>query len=372
MKVSMLTTIGDRCGVATYASTLASSISDRVDLNLVPIEAGSHDPDEYRRLADALNEADVIHIQHEYAFFGGIMPGRSQFHHLLPMLRRPVVLTAHTTYTVEHMLRQGRKQGPHHRAAKWLVSHWRPYTRLIEVEPYSHGHVIVHTRQAADALAGRGIAPGLVHVIPAGIPAAYPTPADPAAFGARIDALPGPALTVFGFVNQFKGYETALDALLRLPDSVWLLIAGGTRTPEDEPYLKGLLEHADRLGVGNRIRITGFLTEPDIAAAMSLTAIALVPHFQATGSYSVAFALAYSRPVIASDLPCFREIAEDGGGVLLTPPGDPVKLAAVIRRLMEAPGERQGLVTKTDRYIAERSWETAAARTVDVYGQALR
>ena len=38
----------------------------------------------------------------------------------------------------------------------------------------------------------------------------------------------------------------------------------------------------------------------------------LVPHTAANGSYSVMFGLAYGKPLLASDLPCFREIHEHG------------------------------------------------------------
>ena len=43
---------------------------------------------------------------------------------------------------------------------------------------------------------------------------------------------------------------------------------------------------------------------------MSASEIVIAPHTLATGSYSITAPLAYGRPVIASDLACFREIGE--------------------------------------------------------------
>ena len=105
MKVSMLTTVGDKCGIAAYSSDLVLELNQLVDLDIVKIDSGMQSVDYYRAQAERLNTSDVIHIQHEHSFWGGILPGKSAFWNLRYLLKKPVVVTAHTTTSLARLLR---------------------------------------------------------------------------------------------------------------------------------------------------------------------------------------------------------------------------------------------------------------------------
>ena len=49
-------------------------------------------------------------------------------------------------------------------------------------------------------------------------------------------------------------------------------------------------------------------------------------------------AIACGTPLVTADTPAARELLTDGQDALLVPPGDPVALAAAVRRLAADPG----------------------------------
>src|SRR3712207_5467710 len=92
LHVTLLTSTRERCGIGDYARALAAALAREVELDVVPV-----DPQPPPAAAlERLNRADLIHIQHEYSFWGSALPGRSRFPALVAGLRRPWVITAHT------------------------------------------------------------------------------------------------------------------------------------------------------------------------------------------------------------------------------------------------------------------------------------
>jgi phosphatidylinositol alpha-mannosyltransferase len=82
-------------------------------------------------------------------------------------------------------------------------------------------------------------------------------------------------------------------------------------------------------------------------------------------------ALAASTPVIASDIPGYRDVVRDGIDGVLTPPGDALALAEALRSLALDPAARARL-SGAARVRAERfAWPHVAAEVLDCYEQAL-
>ena len=371
MRVAMHTSIGDRCGIAAYSRELIRAFDPAISVDLVPIEPGRHPLEYYGQIADRLNAADLVHIQHEYSFWGGIMPGNGDFSYLRSRLRKPSVITAHTSYTLPGMFRLTHERRPVHRTLKRLLCAWPAYRRAIEEAPFLPGQCIVHTREAAAALVARGAAPDDLHVIAAGIPSALPQSDGGAAFRARHGLGQRRCVALFGFTTPFKGYELAVQALTAMPPDVALVIAGGARVPEEQPYLDALQSSITAMGLSDRVVITGYIPDSQLAGAMACAELVLVPHTRATGSYSVTVPLAHSRAIIASDLACFRDIAADGGGIRLFRSGDASELLAAVLEVLEAPSIRERMERDAGAFAAAHSWRSVAERTVEVYERAL-
>lgn len=82
-------------------------------------------------------------------------------------------------------------------------------------------------------------------------------------------------------------------------------------------------------------------------------------------------AFAASTPVIASDIPGYRDVVRDGRDGLLVAPGDPLALAEALRELALEPARRERMA-RNARERAERfAWPHVAAEVIDCYEQAI-
>jgi glycosyltransferase involved in cell wall biosynthesis len=201
------------------------------------------------------------------------------------------------------------------------------------------------------------------------VPVASPSAGD--AFRARHDLHGKRLLTLFGYVTPNKGYDLVADVLPTLPADVMFVVAGGARRPVEEQYVDDLKRHLRKRGVEKRVVITGYLSEEEVAGAMEATDIALVPHTQATNSYSVTLPVSHGRPVLASDLACFREMAARGDCVALFRSGDKNDFRRTLVALLDDSERRRVLSANALRYTERFSWPNVAAMTRTIYQTAL-
>ncbi len=372
MKVAMLTTTRERCGIAAYSRTLVEVLREFVEVEIEPIEEGKRAAGYHRAQADRLNRADVVHIQHEHSFWGGALPDQTSYWTLRSMIEKPLVVTAHTTFSLEEILQVKKDFRPLHRLAKELLLRRRGYRESVDIAPFATGEeCIVHTEAGRRALIGRGADPERVHTIPAGVPEPVPASTGGAAIRERFGLSGKRILSIFGFISTNKGYELTLRILPELPRDVVLVVAGGPRTPACEPYAQSLKDRVRKMGLKDRVVITGYLSEKDIAEMMMASEIVLAPHTYATGSYSVAFPLAYGRPVITSNQDCFREIHGHVPCLQLFPSGDAARFAACLKALLNDPAKRRELSELALRYAAQHPWRDVARRTAAIYEKAI-
>lgn len=140
-------------------------------------------------------------------------------------------------------------------------------------------------------------------------------------------------LVCFGQLRPYKGFDTALAALDRLPPgTVHLVIAGRSVEGTGE----GLRRRAE--GRDDAVVHLGDLTNRELSDLLGAADAVLLPFRQVTGSGTLLAALTFGRAVVASDLPYFREIlGPHPGAGLLVPPGDPAALAQGIEELLTRP-----------------------------------
>ncbi len=382
IKVAMLATTGERCGIAAYTRALIAGLETLPDVcvTVVPITEGRQPTTHYRAQAERLNapDVDLVHIQHEHSFWGNLMPRRrlplevnAGFWELRYLIQKPVVLTAHTTYSLAEMLKVATERRPHKRFAKQLLVRNTAYRDSIEIAPFTTAITIVHTTAARNALIARGATPNFVPVVPTGIPEPTPSPTDGESFRQKYGLHGRRILTIFGYIAYNKGYELTLAILPELPDDVTLVIAGGARNADMEPYLARLQADIARSNWGDRVLITGYLPEAELAEALAASEIVLTPHTQATGSYSVSFPLAQGRPILASDLDCFRDIAARIDCLELFRAGDRTDYLGKLSALLANPARREQLAAGARKYAARFAWPRVAALTRDVYRDAI-
>jgi glycosyltransferase involved in cell wall biosynthesis len=169
-------------------------------------------------------------------------------------------------------------------------------------------------------------------------------------------------LLFFGAVRPYKGLDTALEALARLPRDldVRLLVAG--RFWEGRERYDALVE---RLGLGDRVEIhDGYVSNEDAALAFSAADAIVLPYRSATQSGVAQLGYAYGKPVVATDVGGLPAAVDHGRTGLLTPPGDPGALAEALEQLAANP-------RRFDAAIAGDREETSFARYADVLAGAI-
>lgn len=372
MKIAMLTTVDQRCGIASYSAALVASLRalPDTDVEVIPIAVGEQPVAHYEAQAEELNapDVDVVHIQHEFSFWGFPTPGRSKFAELRRLIRRPVVVTAHTTLSLTAIYPVPTRNPFRWLARKRLVSN-REYRESVELLPFDANATIVHTEAARSEFLGRGLKAERLFVVPMGIPAALP--ADGRSFRDRYDLHGKRVLSLFGYVTPNKGYAMVAELLDTLPPDVVFVIAGGARRAVEEQYVEHLQRHIRTLGVEDRIVITGYLSEQEIGEVMQATDIALVPHTQATNSYSVMLPVTYGKPTLASDLSCFQEMAAAGDCLELFRVNDKNDFREKLLALLGNAQRREQLAANALQYAARFSWPAIAATTRHVYRAAI-
>lgn len=372
MRIALLTSDRERCGIARYSQALHAALLPHVEADLVPIHPW---PPEGERL-ERLRAADIVHLQHEYSFWGTAFPPPRAYYEGLERFRRPgrLVITAHTVADAETVVAaRGAGLKP---LLKRLALRLRPGLRLeIQAGPFLPAdRVIVHNAVAAGALAKRLERLDVVQHWPMPVPE-WSVPASAWEPLAQRLGLEGRRLvTIFGFVTPEKDYPLAISAIplvgKRHSDAL-LVITGGAQTPEAERYLGNLHESIAQNPLFARwIRFTGYLSDADARALLEHTEVALLPYRSGTGSYAAGAALAAGCPLLTSDLPAFNKPLP----ALRFHPGagnnvyERVKdLVEKIGFLLTDDGAHADLAERSRRYAAENSWAQAAGRHVALY-----
>lgn len=385
MRVALLTSDRERCGIARYSSDLLAALAPLTDVDLVPIHPW---PPEGERL-ERLRAADIVHLQHEYSFWGTAFPPPATYREGLERFRRPgrLVITAHTVADAEMVVAA---RGPGLKPlVKRLALRLRPGLReAIEAGPFLPAErVIVHS-PAATVLGKRVGRPDSVQFWPMPVPEWTVPVSEWEPLAQRLELEGRRLITVFGFVTPEKDYETAMQAVAMIGVSqpeILLVIAGGIRTPTDQAYLNSLRSWnwnptpslRGRLGEweeemasvpAHHVCFTDYLSNADARALLEHTEVALLPYRSATGSYAAGHALAAGCPLMTSDIPAFEKPLP----ALRFRRGDVQDLVKKLNQLLGDEALRTDLARRSQEYAAANSWARAAERHVALYRELIK
>lgn len=371
MKVTMFSSWQVRCGIAGYTSHLVAALCslDGMQASVVPYDRKIHPREDYARWGRMMNEGDVAHIQHEYPFFGYLLPWQNHYRTFVSRIKKPLVITRHVSFDGPLLL-----PGNAIRQFKWWLYNrgLGPYATYLNKGTFDVAReIIVLTQRIKDHLVARGITSEKIHVIPAGVP-----DVPPAGGGQELRARWGwedkRIAGIFGYITPAKGHSIALHALARLPDDYVLVIAGGLRREADRAALVLIERQIAKLGLQRRVRITGYLPEAELPAHIDACDLLVYPATHVDSSYSIVTGLAYqSAPLIASDVYGHCEVAENGGGLALFRSSDAADLARTIQAVANDPQRQASMRVDMARYAREHSWQAVAQQTRTVYEQAI-
>jgi len=172
-----------------------------------------------------------------------------------------------------------------------------------------------------------------------------------------------PVIGIVGQIGSWKGHDLLIDALQLLKDLSWRLHIIGYG---DESYINMLKDKIVRTGLSERIEFKG--SRSGLSNIYSGIDISCVPSFfeEPFGLVAAEPAL-FQIPVVVTNRGGLPEIVIDGETGLVVPSGDPVQLAAALRRLLNNPAERNqfGLAAK-QRVEKLFNIETSGAKLEDL------
>jgi glycosyltransferase involved in cell wall biosynthesis len=154
-------------------------------------------------------------------------------------------------------------------------------------------------------------------------------------------------ILAFGKWGTYKKLELILEAFQVVQSAVpnaKLVIAGG-----NHPQAAGYVESVQKTCAGNpRIEFTGYVDEARIPLLFQSSSVAVMPYSSSTGSSGVAhLACAYGVPIVCSDLPDFREMA-DGEELAIEfyEPGNGQALANCLIQLLANSAKQQTMAVQ--------------------------
>jgi glycosyltransferase involved in cell wall biosynthesis len=333
-----------RGGVRRYGLELAAAARQDPSLAVVEDDCGGsrRSPGDLRRSARHLDAADVAHLQWKLADWGGGYRALAALELFLQASRKPHVVTLHDVYA-----RVG-----------WRERWTSPGALALRRLALSRATVVVHGQEERERLAG--LIGDRVHVVPHFVEERAPLPDRDLA--KRALGVSGyRTITLLGHVVRRKGHRLVLDALPLLPADVVALFAGSPIEGRDA-RARELEARAADLGVADRVRFLGFVPDEDLDTVLAATDLALCPFRDMSASGALSTWISTGRPILASDLPAFREYdALEAGAIRRFSPYTPEALAEAVAGAL-AEGR-----PAIDPLVRQLSAALATPRTIERY-----
>lgn len=206
-----------------------------------------------------------------------------------------------------------------------------------------------------------------VRVVPLGVSGSFRKVEDGAVLAGAAGryGLPDRFMLFLGTLEPRKNLGRLLDAFDSVADRIphSLVIAGGLGWKYGE-LLRKVRGHSRK----DRIVLTGFVSDDDLPAVLSLAEFLVYPSLLEGFGLPVLEAMACGTPVITSSVSSLPEVA--GDAALLVDPLSTEAIASGLLRVAEEPELRQELVERGLRRAALYTWQRTAEGTLDVYREA--
>ena len=327
----------------------AQAIAPGIDVTIQPAEApplhGKPGPRRYVRLARYMAGFDLV-LSYNWGAMDGVMA-----HRLFGrVMRLPPLIHHEDGFNADEVARRSPLRNNFRAVA--LVTATRLAVPSRTLEDIARGE----WRQPVERIAR----------IPNGIATArYAAPPVP-------DAIPGlvrrPGETLVGTIaglRAVKNLPRLVRAVAAAGEGIRLVVVG------EGPERAAIVAAAERLGVGDRLVMPGFLADPH--RYVGLFDIFALSSDSEQFPISMVEAMAASLPVAAPAVGDIAHIASAENRPFIAPPGDEAALAAAIRTLAADAGLRR-TVGAANRALAIRAYDEAAMREAyrALYAEAMR
>ncbi|MGC2195875.1 MAG: glycosyltransferase family 4 protein [Terriglobales bacterium] len=181
------------------------------------------------------------------------------------------------------------------------------------------------------------------------------------------------AVLFFGNIAPYKGLDFLLEGWSRTirqtTTPAKLMIVGQA----DAVTAQMLNEQIAALGIQATVDLNLTFVTSTLLVTHHLAADILVyPYKAITHSAALLTGLTFGKAIVATSLPAFCEILQDGKNALLIDYGNVDSLASTLDRMIEDPRERDRLAEGCRQTVrGMKSWRDAAAKSVEMYQAAL-
>jgi len=245
-------------------------------------------------------------------------------------------------------------------SAAFLQVAWPIAATVVAVERlipacYRRATFVAVSESTREDLVARGVGRERIRIVHNGIRQPKPPLEPPSRRGLQVAYL--------GRLEPYKRVDVMLSALRTLvpefPDLEIVIVGRGSDRPRLERVALGL-------GIGERTRFFGFVSDAERDALLATTRVCVCPSVKEGWGITVIEASASGVPVVASDAPGLRDALRDGETGFLAPQGDVAAFAERIRRLLadDALADRMSLAGQA--WARHFDWDRAAQAMAEI------
>ena len=174
----------------------------------------------------------------------------------------------------------------------------------------------------------------------------------------------GRILLNVGALQTRKNQVRCLETLRRLPEDIFLVLAGGEGHGSEAVHSYIRANHLDR-----RVRLLGYVSDLRVEELYELADVLLFPSLEEGFGLPVLEAMAHSLPVVTSSSSALPEVG--GDAALYVNPHEVEDIARKASAALNDEPLRNRLVERGLRRVKEFSWRRVAEATLQVYEEIL-
>jgi glycosyltransferase involved in cell wall biosynthesis len=269
----------------------------------------------------------------------------------------PVVGTIHHPISVDRRIELKAAKG----WKKLTMRRWYGFVRMQSlVAPRLSPILTVSESSLADIHRDFNVPQSNMRLIPLGVDTRFFHPRP------HLPKRPGSIVAVASADSPMKGVATLLRAVAKLSTERDVILTVVSRPTPGGPTEKLVAE----LSLQDHVRFVHGIPDEELAELIATSEVAVVPSLYEGFSLPAVEHMASGTPLVASRTGALPEVV--GDAAVQVTPGDAEELTAVLRRLLDSPGERAEVARKGyDRVMERYAWPIVAQRTVEAYREAI-
>ncbi|GAA4578658.1 glycosyltransferase family 4 protein [Planotetraspora phitsanulokensis] len=269
----------------------------------------------------------------------------------------PVVGTIHHPISVDRRIELKAAKG----WKKLSMRRWYGFVRMQSVvAPRLSPILTVSESSLTDIHRDFGVPEDNMRLIPLGVDTRFFHPRP------ELPKRPGSIVAVASADSPMKGVATLLRATAKLATERDVHLTVVSKPTPGGPTEQLITE----LSLDEHVTFVHGISDEALAELIATSEVSVVPSLYEGFSLPAVEHMASGTPLVASRTGALPEVV--GDAAIQVEPGDPEELAAVLRRLLDSPEEREAVGRKGYERVMERyAWPVVAQRTVEAYREAI-